>query len=236
MKKNTMMRIASVLMVAVLLSTCAISSTFAKYVSSDSATDTARIAKWGVEVTATGNAFNVEYQKKNDNTSYSVVSKDKNSTDEAVIKNILAPGTSGEFGGFSITGSPEVLVDISVTADLNLSTWTLSNGTEYCPLVFTFGPENDRTSYQIGGTYNNGTTDVSIDSLQKLEEAVEYQFTKLSASSVAANSTIDRGTSFSWSWPFESNDDANANDTKLGDLDTAPTIAFNCNITVTQVD
>ena len=60
MKKNTMMRIASVLMVAVLLSTCAISSTFAKYVSSDSATDTARIAKWGVEVTATGNAFNVE--------------------------------------------------------------------------------------------------------------------------------------------------------------------------------
>ena len=33
MKKNTMMRIASVLLVAVLLSTCAISGTFAKYTS-----------------------------------------------------------------------------------------------------------------------------------------------------------------------------------------------------------
>ena len=95
MKKNTMMRIASVLMVAVLLSTCAISSTFAKYVSSASAGDTARIAKWGVEVTATGNAFKVEYQKQTDNNSYSVVSKDKDSTDETAIKNILAPGTSG---------------------------------------------------------------------------------------------------------------------------------------------
>ena len=48
-----MMRVASALLVAVLLSTCAISGTFAKYVTEGSGSDTARVAKFGVTVTAT---------------------------------------------------------------------------------------------------------------------------------------------------------------------------------------
>ena len=47
MKTNKMMRIASVLLVAVLLTTCSISGTFAKYVSQATGTDTARVAYWG---------------------------------------------------------------------------------------------------------------------------------------------------------------------------------------------
>ena len=47
MRKNKMMRLASALLVAVLLTTCAISGTFAKYVSEATADDTARVAKWG---------------------------------------------------------------------------------------------------------------------------------------------------------------------------------------------
>lgn len=47
MKKNMMMRIASVLLVAVLLSTCAISGTFAKYTTSANGSDSARVAYWG---------------------------------------------------------------------------------------------------------------------------------------------------------------------------------------------
>ena len=47
MKKNVMMRVASALLVAVLMTTCAISGTFAKYTSSATGTDTARVAKWG---------------------------------------------------------------------------------------------------------------------------------------------------------------------------------------------
>ena len=50
MKKNKMMRIASVLLVAVLLSTCAISGTFAKYISTASSSDKATVAKWDVKV------------------------------------------------------------------------------------------------------------------------------------------------------------------------------------------
>ena len=46
--KNKMMRIASVLLVAALITTCAISGTFAKYVTKVSGEDTARVAKWGI--------------------------------------------------------------------------------------------------------------------------------------------------------------------------------------------
>ena len=51
MKKNIMMRVASALLIAVLLTTCAISGTFAKYVTSASGNDVARVAKWGFGTT-----------------------------------------------------------------------------------------------------------------------------------------------------------------------------------------
>lgn len=57
MKKNKMMRAASALLIAVLLTTCAVSGTFAKYTTSETGSDTARVAKWGVEVTAEGTMF-----------------------------------------------------------------------------------------------------------------------------------------------------------------------------------
>ncbi len=57
MKKNKMLRMASALLVLTLLTTCIIGGTFAKYTTSGTATDTARVAKWGVKVECTGNAF-----------------------------------------------------------------------------------------------------------------------------------------------------------------------------------
>ena len=50
MKKNKMMRLASCLLVLVMLSTSMISGTFAKYVTTGSAEDTARVAKFGVDI------------------------------------------------------------------------------------------------------------------------------------------------------------------------------------------
>ena len=53
MKKNKMMRLASGLLVAVLITTSTISGTFAKYVTTADAKDEARVAKFGVVITAT---------------------------------------------------------------------------------------------------------------------------------------------------------------------------------------
>ena len=52
MRNNRMMRAASALLVAVLLTTSTISGTFAKYVTEKEVSDTARVAKWGVEIDA----------------------------------------------------------------------------------------------------------------------------------------------------------------------------------------
>ena len=61
MKKNKSMRAAGGLMIATLLSTSIVSGTYAKYVTSDSAKDSARVAKFGVEVKADGKLFDKTY-------------------------------------------------------------------------------------------------------------------------------------------------------------------------------
>ncbi len=122
MKKNKMMRIASVLMVAALLTTCAISGTFAKYVTSDSAKDSARVAKWGVTILASGSLFEETYKKATDNTAntvddveratLSVVSNTVVSNTKVALTgndDVVAPGTKNTEGmTWTFTGTPEV--------------------------------------------------------------------------------------------------------------------------------
>ena len=95
MKKNTMMRVASALLVAVLMTTCAISGTFAKYISTGTGYDTARVAKWDIKLegeemedTFTFDLFNTV--KDSDGTVETDVEVGQNET-------IIAPGTSGSF-------------------------------------------------------------------------------------------------------------------------------------------
>ena len=122
MKKNKMMRIASILMVAVLVSTCAVSGTFAKYVTSDSGKDTARVAKWGVSILASGDLFAETYKKAADNTpnkengaartGLSVVASTAVNGDNVTLDNVdkvVAPGTKNTDGLlYTVAGTPEV--------------------------------------------------------------------------------------------------------------------------------
>lgn len=109
MKKNTMMRILSVLLVMTLISTCAISGTFAKYVTRAEGEDAARIAKWGILLTVEGNsAFEAQYETDEEEGyegEYSVVSSGRiNDLDK-----VVAPGTSNEPGLVAtVMGTPEV--------------------------------------------------------------------------------------------------------------------------------
>lgn len=110
MKKNTMMRIASILLVVTLLSTCVISGTFAKYVTKAEGEDQARVAKWGVLVTVDGNAFADKYAATDeayleDGGEYSVVSSVEG-------EQVVAPGTSAKEADMALVatvkGTPEV--------------------------------------------------------------------------------------------------------------------------------
>lgn len=240
MKKNIMMRLASGLMVAVLLSTCAISGTFAKYVTSDESFDSARVAKWGVSVVASGDQmFNNEYT----DTANGLTVK---SVDD---KKVVAPGTSNEeFGAagltFAITGKPEVAVkvtyDFTVTNDIYLGEGTYSNDTT--------GESGDEYAvtggkyYPVVFTLTRGGTEVAKGNLA----AIDTYFETLTASStkIPANTVLDDTYVLTWAWEF--GDPANNKmDTTLGNL-AAETITttnpyslnleYALTITVEQID
>lgn len=129
MKKNVMMRLASFLLVAVLISTSAISGTYAKYTTQDSGSDSARVAKWGVELQVFGNLYGDTYKNlivEETATDLTVQSVDKTA-------DVVAPGTKNEEGfTFSLNGTPEV--DSQVTAKIAYENIYLTAG-EYGVMV-----------------------------------------------------------------------------------------------------
>ena len=108
MKKNRMMRLASILLVCVLMTTSVISGTFAKYTTQDAANDTARVAKWGVTLQVAGKLFGETYKDTivaSDDTALTVQANDYSSANDFVV----APGTKSDDGfHISLTGTPEV--------------------------------------------------------------------------------------------------------------------------------
>ena len=232
MKKNMMMRLASVLLIAVLMSTCAISGTFAKYVTSDSGSDTARVAKFGVEVTAKNfGMFKTDY-KIDDKTAtftgdYSV------SAAEGDRDDLLAPGTSGSFADIAITGSPEVAVDVAIVATVEVSgKWEVA-GEFYCPIVVTVGTtEISGLDYTSAAYFAQAIKD-EIDGKSK-----QYApNTDLGA--IYNNTNLD----LAWAWAFENATGSKQNqtdekDTVLGGTAVANdlTISIGVSIKVTQID
>lgn len=125
MKKNKMMRIAAVLLVVTLLSTCAISGTFAKYVTKASVADDARVAKWGIQIETGGALFGDAY-KATDPAYVAAGGTVSVKADEQVV----APGTGSkniatvdgvEANGFyaKVSGKPEVATRFALTIDLD---------------------------------------------------------------------------------------------------------------------
>lgn len=117
MKKNKMMRLASILLVVTLLSTSVISGTFAKYTTTNTAKDTARVAKWGVVITAQGNLYGKNYATSTE----SIPTTDTRAGNLSVMSSndskVLAPGTKSEHGlSFDLNGTPEVRTEVTVTA------------------------------------------------------------------------------------------------------------------------
>lgn len=231
MKKNKMMRLASVLLVAVLMSTCAISGTFAKYVTNGTAKSEARVAKFGVKVAAEGNLFSTEYTTEN------TADAAKIGTNSVISSNedkVVAPGTSGSLTKTMITGKPEVAVRVTNAATVTLENWTVE-GKFYCPIVITV----------------NGT-EVDTSDCENAEQFAEAVKTAIDATTAEYKANTDlgnlpadaaKGLSVSWEWPFYTDDDADKKDTALGDAAAgipegaqAATISINVTTTVTQID
>lgn len=150
MKKNRTMRVMFVLLALTLLTTCAVSGTFAKYVTSAGAEDSARVAKWGVLVTVEGNAFGTEYKAEDKAYLAAEGTISVKAEDEAYV---VAPGTSSELLDknlvATVSGKPEVAVRYALTGKVD-SDVVLPAGTytDYTKLV-----KAENGTYGYTGTF-----------------------------------------------------------------------------------
>lgn len=215
MKKTKLMRAALLLLVLTLVTSCFVGGTFAKYTTSAEGSDTARVAKWGVVITAHGETFAKTYATDTENVAgtiaNSVVSADK----------VIAPGTKGNMVGMTITGTPEVAVNVSYAANFKVKGWTVDDKF-YCPLQIKVG-----STMIDGATFNNAAA---------FENAVNTEISTYNKNYAAGTdlSTASVTTpSVSWEWPFGEDD---IKDTKLGNLETAPTVSLEVTTTVDQIN
>ena len=166
MKKNRFIKLASGLLVLCLMTTCVIGATLAKYTTAGSGADTARVAKWGVTVSASGSLFGKAYASNSAGANANEIVA--SSTNVSSDSNVVAPGTKNTTGlNFTVSGTPEVAYSLTVAANtpatdiyLKAGTYgymvavTLNNGDNLTGLYL----ESDGTyTKQTSGEYSSGT-------------------------------------------------------------------------------
>ena len=213
MKKNKMMRVASVLLIAVLMSTCAISGTFAKYTTSVSSSDSARVAKWGFEPVAmniTG-LFDKVY--------------DAGATDFTVESevDVIAPGTQGSaqfaFAYDEANGINAPEVDYTFKVD--------TTGSDCATAI----QNNPNIQWKLdGGDY--GTWTELIDALEALDGSEDYEAGQLPA----GFGTSDNVHTIYWRWIFTTGVASDELDTSMGNADELANVKIVIKITATQID
>ena len=242
MKKNKMMRIASILMVATLITTCAISGTFAKYVTKAEGSDSARVAKWGIVLNLNaGEVFAKEYDlsKAHQDEGAAAYTGLAVKAEEKVVD----PGTSSEEVGKTITasvkGTPEVATHYEIKiADIKDVVLPKGTYTDYTELVKGDSKYDYTNTFTLDKAYapvvwdlTIGTVSVKAKSLTEvLDRANEIagKLAGLGAVSVNAGDDsitiamdVEPGTEMNlnfelaWAWAFEGNDQA---DTYLGNI------------------
>ena len=235
MKKNVMMRAASALLVAVLLTTCAISGTFAKYTTSTTGSDKARVAYWGFDQNAatTIELFDSEYTNV------------KASGEVDGFSNVIAPGTSKSATfAFGYTNyktdkikAPEVAynfkVEPTITGDYDSLDanpnfkWTLQKGTDTASKYNTVA--DLLTAVKALSGDDSGTKQYDAGNLP------------------SAFTSADEAYTIGWEWGFETADDTNttdkdemaeqdATDTAMGNAEALENVTFKITISATQID
>lgn len=206
MRTNKTLRIASVLLIAVLMTTCIIGGTFAKYTSEvATATSTAEVAKWNVTTNVTdvndtvdGIQFNLWGTAGLKDTKNNGDAETPDYTEDDVVAGKIAPGTKGAFS-FTITNASDVTAEGKVVL-------TIGN-TSNIPVNFY-------------------TDEAMTQSLTITENVATISGLTMAKSGGTAEVTIY------WQWAFEGND----GDTALGTAATAPAITVSAVISAEQVD
>lgn len=237
------MRVAGLLLALVLVTSCFVGGTFAKYVTkAGGTTNEARVAKWGVTVKATGDGevFSDEYKDPTD--SKTTVKAEAGETNYKLV----APGTKKEnVATITLKGQPEVAVKVDYHAVLHLNGWNYNAGTNpadakfYCPLIFTITV--DGTETKVNGLDSNTADDLQTKVTNIITQLSKEYEPNTNLGTVASGHEVK----VSWEWPFEDTatgaKQTDVKDTYLGDQAVKgglniPTVTFGMSATVTQVD
>lgn len=246
MKKNRCLKIASGLLLLVLVTTCAIGTTLAKYTTGGDAQDSARVAKWGVKLEIEGDSmFTNEYIYGDDTITVKSTSVAEGNSDR-----IVAPGTASNSDAparFSISGTPEVAVkievELNVVNEIFLKERKYTDPTVagepfdyYYPVVFTLKQIADATDVFTPVIIGQGNLAAIKASLGEYSSGKTYK----------PNTNLDAEFELSWEWAFDSGNDeadtylgnlkAGENPDSLDDEDYSTEISYELKITVTQVD
>ena len=251
MKKNRFIKLASGLLVLCLMTTCVIGATLAKYTTAKDTQDSARVAKWGVRITAaTNSAFKTEYDKDDDSYTKGAVTVKSSSTDK-----VVAPGTSGSATQFSISGTPEVAVRLSFAMtdveEVKLTAGTYTNtdgatvtlGSDYNTIKWTL-KKND-THVEGADTNVEGAVNLTLAEMATFLSTYHVDY----APGTDLSATVPTYKLY-WAWAFDGNDTA---DSILGDLaagvdgikkgeseikpeDYSKKVSYKLTITATQID
>ena len=226
MKKRTMTKLIGLLACLCLITSCFVGSTLAKYVVGASASDTARVAKFGVDVTASGSLFSTTYL---DSTGSNLPGAGATVTVESSdTAKVVAPGTQNTAGlSFSVSGTPEVDVQVtfaaSSTADIMLAATTGGANAGYADLttgdnatdVFALASEYHPVKF----TLNDGSTNVVNGGT--LNDVVSYLNTNYGTATYQANQSLATSIpnfTLSWTWDYYVDAATDKADTFLGDL------------------
>ena len=237
-KKNWTMRAAVLMLALVLITSCFVGGTFAKYVTSGDAADHARVAKWGVTVDAhgTGDVFAKEY---------AAAAGNGNTVIAGGEYKVIAPGTKKDNATLvTLSGKPEVAVNVTYSAEHFSLTgkWLGDANTFYCPLII-------KVTHKENGTDKTETIECAkMNSKEEVAEAIKTAVAACSANYEPKTdlSTLENGgLKISWEWPFEGTENpgqTDVKDTYLGNqaatatgLDI-PAIHIPVTATVTQID
>lgn len=219
MKKNRCLKIASGLLLLVLVTTCAIGTTLAKYTTGGDAQDSARVAKWGVKLEMEGDSMFSNRYKVSGST---VIVESESGTEK-----IVAPGTaststttastSTTAAVFSISGTPEVAVKINVALTVNNDIFLKkSTGGKYTDPTYA-GKNSDVSTFDLGADYypvvftlrqiKDAEGDIDVDvppiatgNLTVISNALSVYS---STASYAPNTNLTATFELSWAWALE---------------------------------
>ena len=221
-----MMRAASGLLVAVLLSTCAISGTFAKYTTSANGTDSARVAKWGFKSASV--ELNDLFKNSYNNAGEEATVKSRNTED------IIAPGTTNS-GAFSFTYGGEDLDGDNATVDAPEVKYEFTVSTEGSSVDNSI-KANKNIQWRLDNN-NWGTWDKMIADVEALsgDSSGTKEYAPNTLPNAFNSNNLNKHT-VSWQWIFSTDTAADTEDTRMGNMDELDDVTLKITVTATQID